>query len=310
MLQALVAYSAAAPVHRARAERVGARGDAAALRRGLGSLDVAMNSHGLEVERRYPQPIFASFHAGWSFGGLAGAAAGALAAVDGRRAPRAVRGDGGPARRGDAARRPLAPPLGRRPLGGDGHVPPAAAAAGRARAARVLRALRRGRDLGLERGLHRRHLTPAARSARSRSGRSPSRWPSRGSSATADHALGAGRSRGRGGALGAVALAAALLIRSRGSRSSRSRASAPVSPLSRRSIFRSAGSLPGIAPSVGLAALTTVGYSAFLVGPPTIGLLAEAVGLTGALTIVVAMLVVTAALAPRVQPAGAGDGAA
>jgi hypothetical protein len=70
-------------------------------------------------------------------------------------------------------------------------------------------------------------------------------------------------------------------------------------------VFRSAGSLPGIPPSVGLAALTTVGYSAFLVGPPVIGLLAEAVGLPRALFLAVAMLAVTALLAPRVQPAGA-----
>jgi peptidoglycan/LPS O-acetylase OafA/YrhL len=70
-------------------------------------------------------------------------------------------------------------------------------------------------------------------------------------------------------------------------------------------VFRSAGSLPGIPPSVGLAALTTVGYSAFLVGPPAIGFLAEAVGLPWALSLAVAMLTITVALAPRVQPAGA-----
>jgi MFS family permease len=108
----------------------------------------------------------------------------------------------------------------------------------------------------------------------------------------------------RGGALGAVALAAALVIREPAAAivafACVGAGVAAFAPL----IFRSAGSLPGIPPSVGLASLTTVGYSAFLVGPPTIGLLAEAVGLTGALTIVVAMLVVTAALAPRVQPAG------
>ncbi len=43
-------------------------------------LDVAMNAHGLTVERRYGRPILSSFHAWFSFGGLAGAGTGALAA--------------------------------------------------------------------------------------------------------------------------------------------------------------------------------------------------------------------------------------
>ncbi|MEA2380646.1 MAG: hypothetical protein QOH72_617 [Solirubrobacteraceae bacterium] len=47
---------------------------------GMGSLDVAMNVHGVTVERRYGRPILSSFHAAFSLGGLAGAALGALAA--------------------------------------------------------------------------------------------------------------------------------------------------------------------------------------------------------------------------------------
>jgi MFS family permease len=43
-------------------------------------LDVAMNAHGLVVERRYKRPILSSFHAWFSLGGLAGAGTGALAA--------------------------------------------------------------------------------------------------------------------------------------------------------------------------------------------------------------------------------------
>src|SRR5918992_2098621 len=45
-----------------------------------GALDIAMNAHGVEVERRYARPILSSFHVGWSFGGLVGAGVGALAA--------------------------------------------------------------------------------------------------------------------------------------------------------------------------------------------------------------------------------------
>jgi hypothetical protein len=48
-----------------------------------GSLDVAMNSHAAGVERAYGRPIFTSFHAYWSLGGVAGAALGATAVAAG-----------------------------------------------------------------------------------------------------------------------------------------------------------------------------------------------------------------------------------
>ena len=44
-----------------------------------GSMDVAMNAHGVAVERTLGVPIMSSLHAGWSFGGLAGAAGVAVA---------------------------------------------------------------------------------------------------------------------------------------------------------------------------------------------------------------------------------------
>jgi MFS family permease len=53
---------------------------AAALGAGMGGVDVAMNVHGVTVERRYERPIFVGLHAGFSFGGLLGAALGALIA--------------------------------------------------------------------------------------------------------------------------------------------------------------------------------------------------------------------------------------
>ena len=51
-------------------------------------LDVAMNAHGLQVERRHGRPLRSSFHASWSFGGLAAAAVDRLVAA-------ADRGDAG-----------------------------------------------------------------------------------------------------------------------------------------------------------------------------------------------------------------------
>jgi MFS family permease len=48
-----------------------------------GGLDVAMNAQAVAVERGYGRPIMSSFHAAWSFGGLAGAALGGLLASRG-----------------------------------------------------------------------------------------------------------------------------------------------------------------------------------------------------------------------------------
>jgi predicted MFS family arabinose efflux permease len=46
---------------------------------GNGAMDVAMNAHGVAVERTLGKPIMSSLHAGWSFGGLAGSGGVALA---------------------------------------------------------------------------------------------------------------------------------------------------------------------------------------------------------------------------------------
>ena len=45
-----------------------------------GAMDVAMNAQGVAVERRYGRPILNSFHACWSLGGLSGALAGGMVA--------------------------------------------------------------------------------------------------------------------------------------------------------------------------------------------------------------------------------------
>ncbi len=48
-----------------------------------GGLDVSMNAQAVAVEKGYRRPIMSSFHAAWSFGGLAGAALGGLLASQG-----------------------------------------------------------------------------------------------------------------------------------------------------------------------------------------------------------------------------------
>jgi hypothetical protein len=67
------------------------------------------------------------------------------------------------------------------------------------------------------------------------------------------------------------------------------------------SVFRAAGSGHGVAAATALAAVTTVGYSGFLVGPPVIGAIAGVTSLPAALTLVLAATLLVAALAPRVR---------
>jgi len=57
-------------------------------------------------------------------------------------------------------------------------------------------------------------------------------------------------------------------------------------------IFRAAGSQPGIPASAGIAAVSTVGYAGGLLGPAIIGSLAQATSLRTALGFVLAMLIV------------------
>ena len=43
----------------------------------LGSADISMNAHAVDIEKAYGRPIFSAFHAFWSIGGVIGASAGA-----------------------------------------------------------------------------------------------------------------------------------------------------------------------------------------------------------------------------------------
>lgn len=58
---------------------------------------------------------------------------------------------------------------------------------------------------------------------------------------------------------------------------------APVAPV----LFNAATRVPGISRAAAIAAVTSIGYSGFLVGPPLIGGLAQAFSLTAALSVVV-----------------------
>ena len=64
--------------------------------------------------------------------------------------------------------------------------------------------------------------------------------------------------------------------------------------------FGGAGRRADMPTGAAIAAVATMGYLGFLVGPPTLGLAAEQVGLRGALALLLALLAVIALLAPAV----------
>jgi MFS family permease len=65
--------------------------------------------------------------------------------------------------------------------------------------------------------------------------------------------------------------------------------------------FRASARLPGISPGSAIATLATVSYGAFFIGPPVIGQIAGLVTLRGALLVVAALGLVLAVLAPVVD---------
>jgi sugar-phosphatase len=71
-------------------------------------------------------------------------------------------------------------------------------------------------------------------------------------------------------------------------------------------LFRAAGSTAGVPVGVGIAAVSTIGWLGFLAGPPTIGLAADAIGLRGALGVVVTAIALVALLARSASAGGHG----
>jgi MFS family permease len=73
-------------------------------------------------------------------------------------------------------------------------------------------------------------------------------------------------------------------------------------------LFRAAASTPTVSASVGIAAVSTIGWLGFLAGPPAIGLAASALGLRSALAIVVAATLVLFVLARSAGPSRVRSG--
>jgi MFS family permease len=271
----------------------------------MGSLDVTMNAHGVAVERRYRRPILSGFHAAFSFGGLAGAATAATAAAAALDLQLHV---------ALVAASSLVVGL----AWSRGFLPAAEDASGTenpvlARPPRRLWALGavafscllvEGAAADWSAVYVRDELSTGAATAatayvafsltmaigRLVGDRLVDRFGPvtllRWGGLLAAGGFGAGLATGAvpGALLGFAALGAGLAV---------------VIPV----VFRAAGSTPGIAPGMALAAVSSTGYLGFVAGPPLIGSVAEAVGLPGALAILVALAAVVAALARSARPA-------
>ena len=67
-------------------------------------------------------------------------------------------------------------------------------------------------------------------------------------------------------------------------------------------LFSAAGRVPGVDPGAGIAMAATMGYGAFLLGPPAIGVLADAIGLRLTLLLLVGCALAIAASARAADP--------
>ena len=65
-------------------------------------------------------------------------------------------------------------------------------------------------------------------------------------------------------------------------------------------MFGQASRIPGVAAGTGIAGVATLGYCGFLLGPPTIGFLAELIGLQGALGLIVIFCLILGVFSPRI----------
>jgi MFS family permease len=282
---------------------------------GMGSLDVSMNVHGVTVEREYGRPIFSGFHAAFSFGGLAGGALGALAAsadLDVRIHLALVA----------VACALIGLTWSRRFLPGSADAvaahdpifvrPPRRLWALGALAFACLLIEGASADwsgvyikdeLGAGAGVAALGFT--AFSVMMTVGRlAGDRLVERLGSVPLVRLGGAVAAVGFGAALTLAAPAAALVgFACLGAGMS------CVIPI----VFRAAGHVPGIAASVSLSAVSSIGYLGFVAGPPAIGGIAELIGLPGALGVLVVLAAAVAVLSRTTAPAAAAepvDGAA
>jgi HAD superfamily hydrolase (TIGR01509 family) len=266
---------------------------------GFGAVNVAGNAQGIALERAYGRSILSSFHAAFSAGGLIGAAAGALAAARGvepsahfaavavtlalvalgagRLLPRAEAGCG--------TFSLVRPPRALLLLGGAAFFTLLAEGAAADWSAVYLRG-----SLG----------STTAFAALGYTAFSLAMVASRLAGDRLDETIGPAALAGGGGMVSAVGLAAALAIGTTPAALVGFAAMGAGLGVMVPVIFRTAGTTPGVAPGIGIAAVSTIGFLGFLAGPPAIGIAADVIGLRAALAVVVVASVLAAGLSWRV----------
>jgi MFS family permease len=279
-----------------------------------GALDVAMNAQAVAVEDRYGRPIMSSFHAQWSFGGLAGAALGGLMAWVGvaplihfaaasivlggatlffalPRLPEANEARSAVSKKSDKGRAPLRPLLA---LGAVGFCIMLGEGAMADWSALYLRDFTGANEGVAAAGFA--AFSVAMAFARLHGDALNTRF---GPEALVR----------LGSMLAAVGLSMSLLVPhpivALLGFAAVGAGFATIVP----QVFSAAGRTPGIEPGPAIAVTTTFGYTGFLIGPALIGFAAEWIGLRGALGIVVGTSALAVVLAPSVRrsPVGARD---
>lgn len=270
---------------------------------GFGSVNVAANVQGIALERLYGRTILSSFHAAFSVGGLVGAGLGALAARLSM-TPRAHLG----------ALALLLTMVGL--VMGRRLLPPVAADTARTRilvrpprallvlgAAAFCTLLAEGSAADwsapyLSQAVH----APAAVAGLGYAAFSLAMATSRTYGDRLHSRFGPVTLARAGGVVAASGLSAALVAGSEpvalAGFAAMGSGLGVIVPL----LFRAAASAPGLSASVGVAAVSTIGWLGFLAGPPAIGFAAGAVGLRGALAIVVVAIVSLVFLAGGARP--------
>jgi MFS family permease len=269
----------------------------------MGTLDVSMNAHGVAVERRRGRAILSTLHAGFSFGALLGAASGAAAAavsLDVRAhfalvallcaAVGAVVCRGLlPARIDAEAERPPAfvrPPRRLWALGAIGFAGLLAEGAAGDWSAVYVKDSLGGTSAVAALAFGAFTLTMTL--GRLAGDRLAERW-------------GGDRLLRAGGLLGAAGLGIALLVATPGAALAGFLLLGAGLSAMVPTVFRAAGAVEGLPPGVALAAVSTLGYTGLLAGPPVIGVIAELTSLPLALGLVCLCCVGVATLAPQVR---------
>jgi predicted MFS family arabinose efflux permease len=267
-----------------------------------GALDLAMNVEGAEVERRYGRPVMSSLHAAFSFGALAGASAGALVAAAGAPpAPHLVAVAAAAVVAVAAATRHLLPVQAQALREGPLLARPSKrlAALG-ALAFCVLLAEGSVADWSAV-YLHESIGSSEAVAAAGLAGFSLTMAIGRLAGDRLTMVFGSSALAGGGALLAAVGLGAGLAAQEPAATIAGFMAMGAGLAATFPIVVTAAANRPEAASGAALAAVTTTGYSGFMVGPPVIGLVAELTSLRAALLLPVALCLVAAALAPAVS---------